>query len=374
MRPPEASPRRARRAKQVALLLATLAISSCALEVAYRVFTTLKHRWVIANFEHELCVLHPDDDVAYTLRPFAARSNKIPGFAGGDWAYAIGADGLRARPDSAGSDGAVPPDSARRRILVLGDSYAFGWGLDQSLDPFPSALEKLLARDPATAGTVVVNAGVPGYCTAQEAWLLERLLSKSAPESLPDLVALAYVMNDAEPQLSVPASPRALYRDTNFWLLARVKEGLNRLAPRGAPFLRTGKRQYDYDYRRGFEPGNPKGRESIEALGRMVAACRARGIGFALFILPDFSKRFGDSYPYEGVHAMVAAAGRKLGVPTFDLLPRFRGEDSEALRIPVDFHPNAEGHRRIAEAMAEAVREMARGEDAAADPSANATR
>lgn len=332
---------------RIAVAVASLLISACGLEVAYRIFTTLRHRATVASFQHELYVLDPDDDVAYTLRPGVSRTNKIPGFDEGDWSYEIGPDGLRARPTSS----PTPPSNPARRILVLGDSYTFGWALDQSLEPFPAVLERLLNDRAGAASTLVVNAGIPGYGTVQEERLLERMLEADAP----DMVVLAYVMNDAEPQLTVPPSPRALNRDAWLWLPGRIAEGLNRLAPADRPFLPASRRRYDFDYRKGFAPGSPKGRESMESLGRMAALCRARGIEFAVFVLPDFSREFGDAYPYAGIHETVMARARELDVPAFDLLPRFRALDSKALRVPEDLHPNAEGHRLIAEAMAEGI-------------------
>src|SRR5262249_9193733 len=67
-----------------------------------------------------------------------------------------------------------PKPTAVFRILLLGDSQAFGWGLDEA-----DTLGAQLAASLRGAGEVeVVNAGVPGYNAVQEsAWLRARGLA-----------------------------------------------------------------------------------------------------------------------------------------------------------------------------------------------------
>ena len=76
-------------------------------------------------------------------------------------------------------------DAGRRRILVLGDSVVWCWGVEQA-DCFTERLEAALPD------TDVINAGVPGYSTAQEMLFYEREGRKYRP----DLVILVVVPND----------------------------------------------------------------------------------------------------------------------------------------------------------------------------------
>jgi lysophospholipase L1-like esterase len=78
------------------------------------------------------------------------------------------------------------------RILVLGDSVAFGWGV-RNEDIFPRRLEVDLTRDLARP-VRVINSGVGGYNTEQEL----AFLKLRGPEIAPDLVLLLYVDNDIE--------------------------------------------------------------------------------------------------------------------------------------------------------------------------------
>ncbi len=72
-------------------------------------------------------------------------------------AYSVNSAGLRDDEESLDAP----------RIIVLGDSYAMGWGVQQD-ESFPQILEK-------TSGLKVLNAGVSSYGTARELILLKRL-------------------------------------------------------------------------------------------------------------------------------------------------------------------------------------------------------
>ena len=79
-----------------------------------------------------------------------------------------------------------------KRVLVVGDSYVFGLGVDEE-HTFTTHLERLLNdRFPDDAGYEVVNMGVTGYSTDQEYILFQELGMKLSP----DLVILVTCDND----------------------------------------------------------------------------------------------------------------------------------------------------------------------------------
>jgi len=80
-----------------------------------------------------------------------------------------------------------------KRILVLGDSVTFGWGTSQG-ENFNDQME-LLLREQTGAEWQVINAGVNGYNTEQEATFLRVEGMRYAP----DYVLLIYVSNDVDP-------------------------------------------------------------------------------------------------------------------------------------------------------------------------------
>jgi lysophospholipase L1-like esterase len=112
-----------------------------------------------------------DPELTYTLRP--------PGCTIVDREftvrYSVDDAGLR---DTAAA--LVSPE-----IIVLGDSYAMGWGVADD-EAFPKVLERHLRRR-------VLNAGVPSYGTARELALLARL-DRSALRA----VILQFCWNDVD--------------------------------------------------------------------------------------------------------------------------------------------------------------------------------
>jgi len=105
------------------------------------------------------------------------------------------AAGLRDR------DHAYDREPGRRRILVLGDSAVWGWGVEQA-ERFTERLEAALPD------VDVINTGVPGWSTAQEMLFYER----EGRRYRPDVVLLLVVPNDPWENVSGPG-PRFRLED-----------------------------------------------------------------------------------------------------------------------------------------------------------------
>jgi hypothetical protein len=156
------------------------------------------------------------------------------------------------------------------RVLVLGDSFTFGWGVLDD-EPYPQRTEQLLrARG---LDVEVINAGIPGYNTEQEAALLDELM----PRFQPDQVVLGYVVNDAEPQANAPQPPAITYRYLRSWLWEDARELVARQLPGQSDWRSPHKLVTSVRYPDGFQPTSPKWRESKAALGRIAHICRAAG-------------------------------------------------------------------------------------------------
>lgn len=149
------------------------ALALLAGELAYRVVRLPR----LSPTHHPRLVMQ-DEVLGWSLRPGARLRHATEEF---DVEVAINAQGFR------GPDWPEPGSerSARHTVLVLGDSFAFGWGVDWEL----SLAGRLAAARP---GWNVLNAAVPGYGTDQELIVLRRVLR----ERRIDVVVCVFCRND----------------------------------------------------------------------------------------------------------------------------------------------------------------------------------
>lgn len=124
--------------------------------------------------------LHSDNRIVFELRPHTRGT-----FIGQQ--IEINSLGMRDKERS------VEKSPGTFRILALGDSHTFGWGVGQN-ETWPSVLEeKLLVKYPKR-DFEVMNLGVPGYNAVQEVQAFE-----TKAEALnPDLVIINYCNNDMD--------------------------------------------------------------------------------------------------------------------------------------------------------------------------------
>jgi len=126
----------------------------------------------------EACAQY-DPDLGWANKPNVRTRVEAPRF---EYSVAINSRGLRDREHPY-----EKPDGVFR-IALLGDSIAWGWGVDDGLS-FADLVEERLGPE-----VEVINLGVPGYGTDQQLWVLEH----EARRYDPDLVLLCFLLNDIE--------------------------------------------------------------------------------------------------------------------------------------------------------------------------------
>jgi lysophospholipase L1-like esterase len=278
----------------------------------------------------------------------------IPGFVSADGASVrINAQGLRDRELAA----AKLPGTLR--ILCLGDSVTFGHRVGPE-EPYPRVLENLL-RSAGGEAIEVINAGVPGYSTFQQAaWLDRRGLTLE-----PDIVILGFVLNDVVDPYVFSASHggdrRAFGVDTTLTLdplrrlLRRTSlSGVVRAAMRTAAVRRD-----TYNVGRLFdEPLAPEiagaWQETEADLDQLVDSARRAGVPL---LLVGFPYRFQlDKALPARPQARLAAWASRTGTPHLDLLPLFARMGVVGAFLD-ESHPTPEGHAAAAQAMADVILE-----------------
>jgi lysophospholipase L1-like esterase len=257
--------------------------------------------------------------------------------------YRINAHGLR-------DDRELPPKGpGERRVLVLGDSVAFGLGVEGPRT-FPALLEAALDRQ--RPPTRVLNLSVLGYRTAQEVRLFER--DGWALE--PDAVILAFCLNDFDDYAGDPPPPEPAPAFGLRWQAPRRLGPLE--LPEPVPWLdrsalfrtATGRLRVDY-YR--WVASDPGRQEKVwEGFRRLAAGLSARGVPGMVAVFPLLVD--GRPHPYADLHAMVARHAAAAGLAVADLAERLpAGALADLRQTPGDvLHLNERGHALAASALA----------------------
>lgn len=340
MPPTDARPRRARQLALVAgsflvALVAAEAVLRLAFPVAYRrpVERPPGHVWTD--------VIHRPSSVpglTYELRPGAEGDAK-------DAHVVINSAGMRCH------EPVEPKSNQTLRVVVLGDSVAFGFGVAQQ-DVFTARLEELLRAQPGRARDYeVLDLAVTGYSSREEAAVLEH----KALALDPDLIVVAYYLND--PDFGPVNALRMAFHQPEWW---ERSELLRLLAQKAHQWELARRGGGDY-YRWLHAPETDEWKSVPEAFARMHALADSRALRVVLAIFPTFALdgktrtpfRTWDEYAYGALHAQVRRAAEAEAFTVLDLLDVYRasGKGPQELARDPD-HPNALGHALAAEALA----------------------
>lgn len=252
-----------------------------------------------------------------------------------DAEVSINKDGLRDREhEKAKAPGSV-------RIMMLGDSTMFGWGVKQD-ETIARHVEEALNKDAPDAFVDVINAGVGNYNTAMEvAYFLERGMAFK-----PDIVVLNYFINDAE--------PTPVYRDVPWF--ARHSYAYAVLGGAWDGFKRRTEGQQDYkSYYSGLYAA-PGWDLTQAAIAKLAVVCRAQGIRLIISNIPELREL--KPYAFADVQTKVEAVAKANGLEYVDLLPAVENEDPKSLWVTVpDPHPNARATQLLGDYLARYLEE-----------------
>lgn len=266
----------------------------------------------------------------------------------------------------------------RYRILVLGDSFAYGVGVEGD-ETFSARLEQL---DPRLE---VINTGVNGYGTSQELLLLR----EKGLAFRPDLIIVSYFWNDVANSYTRPVAHFELREDELRYPTPAVSSPqTNRVPSRRRPWLR-----HSYLYRFAsdrtktlrfhaklalripIEDGELLRPEQQDAAWQLEFAllreidrlAREADAAMLLVVIPEQVQVQPDvrvtglvATDYE-IQERLERLCDTAGIPMLDLLPALRASyarDGEPLYYHRDRHLRANGHALSASLIYEKIRSL----------------
>jgi len=231
------------------------------------------------------------------------------------------------------------------RIMILGDSSAFGYGVHQD-EVFAGVLQKNLREEYPDVNIQVINSSVPGYTTFSTL----NFFREKGIKFDPDLIIISHNndpdrdwdedKNRASPAWLQPVL-RILYR-SNIYMTAR-REILNR---------KYGKTPDLYNV---IPEGKGVHRVSADDFEKNLQGvfdlAKRGGTKVLVISMPRMEDDDSNLLLYRGIMKDIT---QKNGGVFLDLLQNWQEPDSEHLFID-DMHPNAEGHSRISREIAKEI-------------------
>lgn len=151
---------------------------------------------ITAAFEHNAPFWSTDPDL--TNKKFSHKEEKTHFYV------STNEDGLRNT-----SDEITLLESNKKRIMTLGCSTTFGWGVSDQ-ETYPSVLQKLI--QPKNSDYEVVNGGQPGFTSFQGLWFWNKILK----DYTPDVVVIGYIVQDSRKAAYSDKSQAILQGDNRY--------------------------------------------------------------------------------------------------------------------------------------------------------------
>jgi lysophospholipase L1-like esterase len=226
-----------------------------------------------------------------------------------------------------------PPGTHARRILFLGSSVTLGWGVPES-DTLTSRLQAKFEAD--AQDVEVLNGGIGNYNSVR---YVERFLTKLTDIKPTDIV-VHYFIRDAE--ILDAGGGNFLLRHSE--LAVTLWIAMNRLL--GEHGMGALSEHYNELYR----SSAPGFQQMRQALAQLADWAKQNNVRIYLAMTPDVHDLV--NYPFEEVHETMRSLARQMGYKYIDLLPVLRNLTPQDLwSMPGDPHPNALGHKLMANAI-----------------------
>jgi len=250
-----------------------------------------------------------------------------------------------------GPEYAIPKPPGVFRIVIAGDSVTLGSGVREE-EAYASLVEQgLNARHPDRRHEVL-NLGLIGLN-------IHRVLSRLETLGLrydPDLIVYGCTLND----IDGPAYRKSM--DAAFWV-ERARHGrfsqspfylLRVLGPRWLSLrelIHPRPGSYAFEILDNYLNNPPAWTEFVTGLDRLGAIARERDVPAIVFI-HTWLEQLNVFHPHRQIYRKIGEAAEARGLTVIQSFSVFRGHDEGELWVSaVDGHPNAAGHRLLADAL-----------------------
>ena len=249
------------------------------------------------------------------------------------------------------------------RMLSLGDSYAFGWGV-KAEESYTKRLEQALNAQGAGQRYETINAGIASY----ESWRELELLKRLQPVLQPDLVICQVADNDLGPDAVAGRHANSLFPPWALNLLRHSRlltiastlyeegtEGVKELLARARgvdTVARSEDELWNYMHQlaatndSAFLRNPPWVERIVENYGRMNECAHG---SFVCMLLPNHYQIYAQEYE-DVANSILENKLRARGIHVLNLVGYLRRHNTLILCL-ADTHPNALGHQLIADTL-----------------------
>jgi lysophospholipase L1-like esterase len=251
------------------------------------------------------------------------------------------------------SDGLRGPSRPRRkppgvyRIALIGDSFTMGWGVLYE-ETYGALVEERLNRAPGGRRHEVINAGLSGYNT-------EAVVKRFHYRALgfdPDLIVYGFTLNDIEGDHYEKLSRWGYenphrYERTPFFLWRFVGPRLEALRDSLWPADDSYTRELLYNYFENAEAwaALEAGLDNLRKRAEQQDAC-------VVILLHTQLTSLSIMHPFHPIYDRVAEAAEARGFQVARSYEQHAGRNERELWVlDFDHHPNATGHRLLADAL-----------------------
>ena len=306
--------------KGIAVALASLILFSMIMEIALRIYThySIFYDIEMTRYANQIKIPSDNPKIGHVHKP--GSEAELMGVN-----VKINADGLR--------DKDYPVNRGKEyRIVVLGDSLTFGWGVEKKY-AFETLLEEKLN---SIRPTEILNFGTGNYNSEQEV----NLFMEKGVKYKPDHVVLFYFINDAEVTPEKSGWEFLSYSRviTFYWskihsLMANLSES----------------KSFKSFYSELYSDDSEGWINTRKSLSLMAQYCRDNEILFDVILLPELHNVV--DYPLKEEHAKIMAFLKENSINSIDLTQFFSSvKEPHKLWVALDdAHPNKIAHSMISD-------------------------